>query len=81
MFHKGLTAKMLNVTKQTASALLFCAYLELGLFIVCVQYLLDVYEDEEEMLVSLEQEDRRSSNFRTRGENYCIGFTITKVSK
>ena len=72
---------MLNVTKQTASALLFCVYLELGLFIVCVQYLLDVYEDEEEMLVSLEQEDRRSSNFRTRGENYCIGFTITKVSK
>ena len=38
-----------------------------------------MYEDEEEMLVSLEQEDRRSSNFRTRGENYCIGFTITKA--
>lgn len=43
------------------------------------QYLLEVYEDEEEVLVSLEQEDRRSSNFRTRGENYCIGFTITKT--
>ncbi|KAL8601920.1 hypothetical protein ACOMHN_020655 [Nucella lapillus] len=43
------------------------------------QFLLEVYEDEEEMLVSLEQEDRRSSNFRTRGENYCIGFTITKT--
>lgn len=45
-----------------------------------MQYLLDMYEDEEEILVSLEQEDRRSSNFRTRGENYCIGYTITKVS-
>ncbi|PVD18345.1 hypothetical protein C0Q70_20894 [Pomacea canaliculata] len=43
------------------------------------QYLLDMYEDEEEILVSLEQEDRRSSNFRTRGENYCIGYTITKT--
>ncbi|BFZ00227.1 hypothetical protein BsWGS_03266 [Bradybaena similaris] len=43
------------------------------------QYLLELYEDEEELLVSLEQEDRRSSNFRTRGENYCIGFTIIKT--
>ncbi|KAK6963019.1 calpain-5, partial [Biomphalaria glabrata] len=42
------------------------------------QYLLDVITDEEELLVSLEQEDRRSSNFRTRGENYTIGFTIIK---
>ncbi|KAK7090412.1 calpain-5-like [Littorina saxatilis] len=43
------------------------------------QFLLELYEDEDEVLVSLEQEDRRSSNFRTRGENYCIGFTITKT--
>ncbi|RUS70059.1 hypothetical protein EGW08_022174 [Elysia chlorotica] len=42
------------------------------------QYLLEVYEDQE-MRISLEQEDRRSSNFRTRGENYCIGFSITKT--
>ncbi|CAG5128776.1 unnamed protein product, partial [Candidula unifasciata] len=43
------------------------------------QYLLELFEDEDELMVSLEQEDRRSSNFRTRGENYCIGFTIIKT--
>ncbi|CAL1546272.1 unnamed protein product [Lymnaea stagnalis] len=43
------------------------------------QYIVEIFEDEEELLISLEQEDRRSSNFRTRGENYTIGFTIIKT--
>ncbi|KAK6195804.1 hypothetical protein SNE40_001159 [Patella caerulea] len=44
------------------------------------QYLLEVFDNEkEEIMISLEQKDRRSASFNKRGENYCIGYAIVKT--
>ncbi|XP_048247268.1 calpain-5-like [Haliotis rufescens] len=43
------------------------------------QYIFEVYDDEEEVMISLEQEDRRSVKCRQRGDNFTIGVTIMKT--
>ena len=42
------------------------------------QYIFDITEEEEELLCSLEQADKRVDKST---ENYTIGFTIMKVSE
>ena len=45
---------------------------------VYFQYIFDITEEEEELLCSLEQADKRVDKST---ENYTIGFTIMKVSE
>ncbi|ESO86333.1 hypothetical protein LOTGIDRAFT_129270 [Lottia gigantea] len=44
------------------------------------QYLLDVLVDDEEIMISIEQADRRSASFDKRGDNYCVGYAIVSVN-
>lgn len=43
------------------------------------QYVLDISQEEEEVLVSLQQRDMKIHRPRGAGENLTIGFAILKV--
>lgn len=43
------------------------------------QYVLDISEEEEELLVSLQQRDMKIHRAHGAGENLTIGFAIFKV--
>jgi len=47
---------------------------------VCVQYVFDVKKPEDEVLVCLQQRDRRATLRDGRGENLAVGFDIQRVS-
>lgn len=44
-----------------------------------LQYVFDVNDDEDEVLVSLEQQDTRELTIPGGRDMHAIGFTITKV--
>lgn len=45
-----------------------------------MQYIFDVTKPEDEVLICLQQKDRRANLREGRGENLAIGFDIHKVN-
>lgn len=49
-------------------------------FFPVLQYMFDVTKPEDEVLICLQQKDRRATLREGRGENLAIGFDIHKVN-
>ena len=50
-------------------------------FVLLLQYKLDVTEDMAEVRISLQQRDMKMHRMVSQGENHNIGFTILKVGQ
>ena len=71
---------LLPATKPTITSSKTCFAVTISSRVPCIfQYVFDVHADEDDVMISLEQEDMRI--YREDGkENLTIGFAVHKVS-